>query len=41
MILNASAANGASSAAGRSISVSSFAFGSRPMMGGTSMGDGR
>jgi hypothetical protein len=39
--LNASAANGALSDAGRSISVSSFAFGSRPVIGGTSSGDGR
>ena len=39
--LNASAENGASSAAGRSTSVSSFAFGSMPVIAGTSSGDGR
>ena len=41
MILNASAENGASSAAGRSMSVSSFLLGSRPAIEGTSSGDGR
>ena len=47
MILNASAANGASSFAGRSISTASglsgsaFLSGSMPMMAGTSSGDGR
>ena len=39
--LNASEENGASSAASRSILVSSLAFGSRPSIGGTSKGDGR
>ena len=34
MSLNASAENGASSDAGRSMSVSSFAFGSSPVIGG-------
>ena len=41
MILKASAANGASSAAGRSTMVSGPLFGSNPLMAGTSTGDGR
>ena len=41
MILKPSAENGASSAAGRSTTASGPLFGSNPMMGGTSMGDGR
>src|SRR4249919_33799 len=41
MILNASAENGASSDAGRSMIVSSALSGSMPAMDGTSSGDGR
>ncbi len=41
MILNASALNGASSDAGRSISTSGPLSGSNPMIAGTSSGEGR